>query len=240
MNSSTPKTTNTLALLKPEQSLLAICELANLRDDPRDFQRFSERWRSFAGSWFQWREPASAEPRDVLRANFYALLYRRDSIRSIWRGGETDKITDLLLPLTEDLASDEVAKYDEHAEDGSSIPSRWSAQIVPDWRRGRLEYKPFTDFQQGLYLLVSNSRLAKVCANPDCLAPYFIAKKATQRYCSDACSGVFQRDCKRRWWAEHGKQWRAKRKKAPSGKTQRRGKLSEPNAFHKKTRGGNS
>ena len=217
-----------------------MCELANLRDDPDAFLRLTKRWPRFAGFWTQFYEPASAEPMEIIRALFGGLLFRRKSVRNIWRGIDTDRITDELLPPQEDLAPNEVEKYDKRAEDGSAVPIRWSDQIIPNWRKGTFEYKPFTDFQQGLYQLVRKSNLAKVCANPDCPAPYFIAEKATSRYCSVACSGVLQRDWKRRWWTEHGKQWRAKRKKAPAGKIPRRGKLSEPDAVHKKTRGGNS
>jgi len=41
-----------------------------------------------------------------------------------------------------------VEKYFEREKDGSAIGGRWSAQIVPNWRRGRFEYKPFTDFNR--------------------------------------------------------------------------------------------
>jgi hypothetical protein len=240
MNSSDSKKTNTLALLKPEQSLKAICELANLRDDPRDFLRFTERWPGFAGLWTQFYEPASVEPMDVIQAIFYGVFRRRESVRKIWRGGDNDGITDHLLPPLEDLAPNEVEKYYEREKGGSAIGGRWSDQIVPDWRGDRFEYKPFTDFQQGLYLLVSNSRLAKVCANPDCPAPYFIAKKPTQQYCSDGCAQLIQRDWKRRWWAEHGEQWRKDRKKVAARKTGRKEKGSSLGASRRKTKGGNN
>jgi len=108
----------------------------------------------------------------------------------------------------------------------------------PNWRRGRFEYKPFTDFQQGLYLLVSNSRLAKVCANPDCPAPYFIAKKATQQYCSDGCAQQFQREWKRNWWAERGKAWRTNRKRLAPRKPGRKDKRTTVSPSRKKTKGG--
>lgn len=44
---------------------------------------------------------------------------------------------------------------------------------------------------------------AKYCGNPDCPAPYFIAKKRWQKYCSEECAGLANREAKRRWWHEN-------------------------------------
>lgn len=53
----------------------------------------------------------------------------------------------------------------------------------------------------------------RYCPNPHCGAPHFIARRRSQKYCSDACSLPAQREFKRAWWDEHGKGWRAERKK---------------------------
>ncbi len=50
------------------------------------------------------------------------------------------------------------------------------------------------------------------CPNPDCPAPYFIAQRRSQKYCSDACALPAQREFKRDWWREHGSSWRRKGK----------------------------
>ncbi len=243
MNSSTSKNVKTLAGRKAEQSLHVLCELANLRDDPNDCERFAKRWPGFVspiggGPGSGIKNPQNQEE---LRRKFHGLLSRRQTIRNIWRGGDSDRLTDLLLPTEppDDLTWEEADKYVDRDEAGLEIGTLWRTQVVPDWRRGRFIYKPRTDFQHALYLLVSKSRLAKVCENPDCPAPYFIARKVVQRYCSDGCAGLFQRDWKRRWWAEHGHEWRAKRKKGSSGKKQRGGKRRKAEASPKKTRGGN-
>ena len=52
----------------------------------------------------------------------------------------------------------------------------------------------------------------RYCPNSTCPAPYFIAKRRSQKYCSDACALPAQREFKRAWWAEHGSEWRGKRK----------------------------
>lgn len=60
------------------------------------------------------------------------------------------------------------------------------------------------------------------CPDPDCPAPYFIAQRRSQRYCSEACAQPAQRELKRRWWREHGGAWRrARRKRRTSGSARR-------------------
>jgi hypothetical protein len=44
----------------------------------------------------------------------------------------------------------------------------------------------------------------RFCPTPNCPAPYFMAQRRSQKYCSDACSLPAQRECKRTWWREHG------------------------------------
>lgn len=66
--------------------------------------------------------------------------------------------------------------------------------------------------------------LMRLCPNPTCPAPYFIAKRRSQKYCSDACSLPAQREFKKAWWREHGSDWRKLRltgKVAGSRKLQR-------------------
>jgi hypothetical protein len=58
----------------------------------------------------------------------------------------------------------------------------------------------------------------RICANPDCENPYFIARDLRQFQCSDKCARWAQRQHKRTWWAEHGAQWR----QARAGKQRRR------------------
>ncbi len=61
----------------------------------------------------------------------------------------------------------------------------------------------------------------RFCPNASCPAPYFVARRRSQKYCSDACALPSQREFKRRWWAEHGEA----RRKAPSKRSRReRGK----------------
>lgn len=82
-----------------------------------------------------------------------------------------------------------------------------------------LTLPPPTLFEQSLQYLLDSADLAHYCANPDCPAPYFFAKRRSQRYCSDACAEPARREFKRKWWTEHGEEWRAERKgKKPAKK----------------------
>lgn len=45
--------------------------------------------------------------------------------------------------------------------------------------------------------------LAKHCGHVDCAAPYFIAEKRWQKFCSEACAGPANRESKRKWWHDH-------------------------------------
>ena len=53
------------------------------------------------------------------------------------------------------------------------------------------------------YLLNHHNRTRR-CPNSECPAPYFFAARHTQRYCSEKCAQIGERETKRKWWAEHG------------------------------------
>jgi hypothetical protein len=44
---------------------------------------------------------------------------------------------------------------------------------------------------------------AKRCGNADCPAPYFIAAKRWQKYCTEKCAGPANREAKRQWWHDN-------------------------------------
>jgi hypothetical protein len=70
---------------------------------------------------------------------------------------------------------------------------------------------PPTPFEAALwYFEESIGDRAKKCLNQDCPAPYFIATKRWQKYCSEACAGPANREAKRKWWREYGSSKRGK------------------------------
>jgi hypothetical protein len=42
----------------------------------------------------------------------------------------------------------------------------------------------------------------RVCRNPECPRPFFVAKVAQELICSDACIAIVQKAHKRLWWTE--------------------------------------
>lgn len=103
-----------------------------------------------------------------------------------------------------------------------SIPAReLKKRLQPDWTRlGRFKYVAATPFQKALYLLWARSSLAKVCKNPDCAAPFFIARRIPQQYCGDDCATPFRLEAKLKWWNKAGRERREK--KTSKRKTKRR------------------
>ncbi len=79
-----------------------------------------------------------------------------------------------------------------------------------------LEQPPPNDaFQQALLYLQTRVHRTRCCGNVDCnQLPYFFADKPNQRYCSDICAYVVQKEAKRKWWVEHGRKWRKSKKLA--------------------------
>lgn len=56
-----------------------------------------------------------------------------------------------------------------------------------------------------------------LCPNPDCVAPYFMKKRKTQKFCEKGdCVAFAQRQYALRWWRSKGEQWRAKKGKVLS------------------------
>ncbi len=101
-----------------------------------------------------------------------------------------------------------------------------------EWRRvgeWKLEYSrmlrslPETSFEAVVNRLDDLGERTKRCGNPDCPAPFFIAVRKSQRYCTESCAGVFQRQAKQAWWQHHGRDWR-KQRREETGKGRRHGK----------------
>lgn len=149
------------------------------------------------------------------------VFHRRDMLRSIWRGGDVDGTTlGKLLNLFE--PPDAVPSYapETEQEPENMRHRRW--RVLPDWKRGRLTFRPRDPLERACLLLLENSARAKVCANPDCPAPYFLAKKkAIQRFCSPDCLKPFQKQWKLDWWERVGKKRRRAKQRSRGKKTRR-------------------
>jgi hypothetical protein len=197
-----------------EHNIDALIELANLRDEPAAFERFARRWPVFACVeddplyqlvGFHYGEQPTRMP-PSLPKRFFRAWQRREALRRIWVG-DSDKLNEVLLPTEAEMMMDD----EEWA-------SAWNPQLKLNWQRGEFVYIPRNEFQVALYELFRRSSFVKLCANSNCPAPYFIADKTTQRYCSESCAEVFQRAYKLRWWNEHGSERRRKKSRGKRGK----------------------
>lgn len=178
-------------------------ELANLRDEAA-----APRFRRRFGSVFHPQLPLQliqdwairGEEEDVGNLSQdqkiwkYWLLPLRDSVRRVWIRDERDKRwgTFRILEKYFLIGSCRLAEG----------PVRDDADWLPD------DLGPETICERiFVYLSGRTSR----CENRDCHAPYFFARRRSQKYCSDACAVPAQREFKRKWWAENGTTWRRKR-----------------------------
>ncbi len=80
------------------------------------------------------------------------------------------------------------------------------------------EVEKWNRIAAALWTMGKASHRMRLCANPECPAPCFVAEKKNQRYCGEKCAGSGQRELKRLWWAEHGPAWRKARKRAEAKK----------------------
>ena len=230
MNSSTIKGHGNLARKAGGSSLiLGLKDLANLQDEAASFERFARRWPVFAhvlDSELCFEQPSdNVDPQDFFQQHgYYRTIYvgygygehptrlppnipkrflliwqQREALREIWRGN-SDKLAEVLLPSLHEIYAD---------PDPEGL---WPPQLKVNWQSGEFVYVPRSEFQGAVHELFRRSQFVKVCANPDCPAPYFIAHKRAQRYCEEPCAKVFQREWKRRWWKEKGTNWRRRRR----------------------------
>lgn len=92
---------------------------------------------------------------------------------------------------------------------GVKFPSAWSGSLEFQEILGMPRH---TDkFLMVLLYALKHVHLLRYCANPDCKEPYFVARRASQIFCSGPCAKPAQQEAKRKWWNEHGEAARRKR-----------------------------
>jgi hypothetical protein len=94
------------------------------------------------------------------------------------------------------------AKYSEWTRGMSLVKPEEEIAIKPiEWYE---EPPPITPLEATMiYFQTTIADRAKHCGGPDCPAPYFIAIKKWQKYCSEKCAGPAARESKRQWWREN-------------------------------------
>lgn len=203
-----------LAKISTAEAKRFLTELANLRDDAVErFQKgFGELVPNNIVAHFHLSkdgfEPLTEE--EEKKAAEARILELRNLVRKVW--------------IQADLRT---KRY------GVFLLWKWS-MFGLDWVENEIPsgLPSYSPFEKAILLLTDAAEFARYCGNPECFTPYFFASRRNQKYCSDACAKPAQREFKRRWWTEHGEEWRAKRSaKKPSSKSlkKERGKSNAKN-----------
>jgi hypothetical protein len=230
--SSTDEMLRTLAReMPPERAEAFLRELVNLRDeDPDSVSRFCERFLEYIPGSIDWRKESAAAS-NVL-----------DSVdERVLRVGQEQETREQIKHTRRDIGYWNLIKV-WHWQ--TFLQQAWKQPTVLE--REMSLNRPLFLVQENFYkvcaanppegsesqaarrvwgrLVVALSlarRMAdrmRYCVNPTCPAPYFIAKRRSQKYCSEKCTAPAQREFKAAWWKEHGEKWRAGRMKKAARK----------------------
>jgi hypothetical protein len=123
------------------------------------------------------------------------LLELRDNLRVAWDTQDRRHRDWYLFKFREEYQQDFVLR-DRWAKGEGPNPQRYAALINSPPALTSLEAALFY-FQTGLV------DLTRHCVNATCSTPYFIAKKKSQKYCSESCAAQATREQKRDWWREN-------------------------------------
>ena len=184
-------------------------ELANLLDDPGALSRFEAHYHEFymcervvtlARHWAMNIEEDGYDPArgDAAMVREHWLIPLRNHLRGIWRSSSLDGKQFGLFKMREDFFLQGESGL-MHAPMGRSSDFFVTTLLPP------------TDCEKCIMKLIGWAHLTHICANGECIAPYYVAKRRSQKYCGEKCGQPSQAQYKRQWWAAHGNEWRAKR-----------------------------
>lgn len=212
---------------KAERFLL---ELANLRPSKEAHGRLLKRFPEFLPEFLH--DPKIAErlrdwilsfdshgahgfilkERNVL-IDGHVVIFGRKTLNETWEASKSI----FLIFLSAVFLPDIWASTDLRAVQWKIFGMRFFSRGPTDsntFLQAVLDPPPPNPFEVAMLYLWENFHRTKQCKSPSCkVTPYFFAKKKGQEYCGELCAAEAQREYKRQWWAEHGKQWRKERKK---------------------------
>ena len=186
----------------------AIVDFANTPDDPDAILYFTRKYGVLHRDELDWTEVAPGER--VVRSDFFCIhcgqwLEIQQLFRSEWerKGKVDDGLADRLgTRIAPGVPAGRVVK----------------AFVRPSGKTFELALQP-DDLQGALWLaFVGLYDRARRCQNPTCPAPYFLAARRDQKYCNEKCSRLV---ANRRWWDQHGAEWRRDHKSAKKSKGER-------------------
>ena len=123
-------------------------------------------------------------------------LWLRDMLRRAWDASDVREREWLLFRFR-----DSCAAMDRRG--AMTLKERMKEDFTADVTGPRYAPPPVTAVEAAAFYLQQHSDRACHCLNPDCPAPYFIAPRRRQKYCSEECAKPSQRESKRMWWANN-------------------------------------
>lgn len=207
-----------------------LCDLSHLRREP--FHQKFANWRSEPDGIMEFTrrygpldwEGGFADLNVVsgLRFAFLTDLWRerQTQFRKLWETARTEGpegLTWLTLPVAGDFpVATEADRYTRQANYEAGVDEGSLIWQTPEtlWRptrKGPLAQVEAKTTWQYLCLLLSFEKLESLskCENSECAAPYFIAQRKDQMFCGEDCA---HRIAARRWWSQHGNEWRRTRR----------------------------
>jgi hypothetical protein len=207
MNSSNPYTDSTLARINSREAYRFLKELINLRHAPEAIRRFEIRFGAILSDRLKTGERSSplalADGSNVM----VPTIQLRDALRMVWRAPDQRTKDWAIIRMIDAVVIEEAS------------PRYHSGFPILNGDNDRLIALPTpTLLEQILTYLRKQAHRTTICSCPGCPAPYFLAGRRSQKFCSDACSLPSQREFKRSWWAKHGKTWRRQKRRTRARK----------------------
>jgi hypothetical protein len=181
--------------------------LANLRLEQDSIQAFIKTYGLLHSDDTVYKKPQQSDASELCIGQDLTFLesvedfaYAQDLLRRSW---------------TQDLLA--TVEIEGELEDGFEIES-----LVVAYGTVTLKTSDLWKAICFLFLLGYFNGVLRKCHNPDCAAPFFIARRRTQKFCElGPCTEYAQRQYALKWWREKGAKQRAKKKTSERRKKKR-------------------
>ena len=190
-----------LAGRESRELLRALTEYVNLGDTAADVRFFRKRWPEFFPDNFY-----DAAEQDLESMDGRRFLRIKKVLHDLWSGRECPPFMPPVL-LGLQLGGLDYVIWNDHGKSISTFRMQWET--------GEFEFESDIKFYKAMWLLARQTWRAKVCLH---CSQCFVARRATQVYCSTDCSELAERELKREWWRKNGNAWRANRNLAKNVK----------------------
>jgi hypothetical protein len=226
MNSSNKGSSRTLARISPQKAKTFLTALANLENLESAARRFALHYgavfrdelpTSLIYNWaIRGEEEGVVDLSEDQRIWKYWLVPLRDAVRFLWTSDLRTKQWGIFRILE---------KFFARGVRGLAV-----GPVTDDveWFCAN-SLGPVTTCERIFTQLIQRT---SICGNFDCPAPYFFARRRSQKYCSGECAAPAQREFKRKWWSEHGPKWRASRAAAHKERPRRIARKSRKGKEH--------